>query len=699
MHKPSFPSSRKPAARTAASIAALVAISLSTAAVMRAQAADLAPVTDQNGEVIILNTSLKLTPVPVPTEVIILNTSLKLTPVPGPTDAQLAVYVRDKAAAIRLGKALFWDMKVGSDNQSACASCHFQAGADSRVTNQLNPATNAGDKTFQLGQPNYTVKASDLPLTKHVSETIARSPRVTDINDVISSQGVYAADYLSIGAAGAVDTCASVSDAVGTGGFGFHKDNLNTRRVAPRNTPSVINAVFNFRNFWDGRGNNMFNGGDPFGLRNPNTFIWQTVNGVKQQVAVALPSSSLAAQASGPPLSAFEMSCNGRTFAQLGKKLLQLKPLSGQQIDATDSVLATLAAQRVKGTDPTYLQMVQAAFQPSFWDSTKLVAITAADAKKAVSMDLVTRTTKDQATQNFTQAESNFSLFFGLALQLYQATLVSNDSPFDRFKDGNANALTTAQKAGFNIFQGPVAQCSTCHSGAEFTNASFTSVIPERLSAMKMADARAVYDNGFYNIGVRPTAEDLGVGGKDPFGNPLSESQMVREQKTALLGNNFDPRLNPVVSADQRLAVDGAFKTPGLRNVELTGPYMHNGGKSTLKQVVDFYARGGDFPVENFANLSPDIKPLALTDTQRDNLVAFMLSLTDDRVKFRKAPFDHPAICIPNGHAQGATGKLIVDVTDALKAAGAPFRCLPAVGAAGAATALAPFLGLSPYSR
>ena len=146
-----------------------------------------------------------------------------------------------------------------------------------------------------------------------------------------------------------------------------------------------------------------------------------------------------------------------------------------------------------------------------------------------------------------------------------------------------------------------------------------------------MADALAVYDNGFYNIGVRPSTEDLGVGGTDPFGNPLSESQMVREQKTALLGNNFDPRLNPVVWAEQRLAVNGAFKTPGLRNVELTGPYMHNGGKSTLKQVLDFYDRGADFAVENFADLSPFIVPLGLTEGQKDNLVAFLLSLTDDR--------------------------------------------------------------------
>ena len=343
--------------------------------------------------------------------------------------------------------------------------------------------------------------------------------------------------------------------------------------------------------------------------------------------------------------------------------------------------------------------MVQAAFQPSFWDSTKLVALTAADARKAASMDLVTKVKKDPATQYFTQAESNFSLFFGLALQLYQATLVSNDSPFDRFKDGNARALTAAQKAGFDVFQGPVALCSTCHSGAEFTGASFTSVIPERLSGMKMADALAVYDNGFYNIGVRPSTEDLGVGGTDPFGNPLSESQMVREQKIALLGNNFNPRQNPVVWAEQRLAVDGAFKTPGLRNVELTGPYMHNGGKSTLKQVIDFYDRGADFAVENFANLAPGIKPLGLTEVQKDNLVAFMLSLTDDRVKFRKAPFDHPSICLPNGHTQDTAGKLVADSADPLKAAELPYRCIAAVGASGSAAALTPFMGLSPFAR
>jgi hypothetical protein len=210
----------------------------------------------------------------------------------------------------------------------------------------------------------------------------------------------------------------------------------------------------------------------------------------------------------------------------------------------------------------------------------------------------------------------------------------------------------------------------------------------------------AVYDTGFYNIGVRPTANDIGVGGSDPFGNPLSETRMVQAGKAALLGNGFNAAANPAVGPTQRVAVDGAFKTPSLRNVELTGPYMHNGGKSTLKQVVDFYNRGGDFSAENRDNLAPDIVPLGLTEPQKDDLVAFLLSLTDDRVKFRKAPFDHPSICLPNGHAEDATGKLVVgDPKDPLEAKELPYRCIGAVGANGASTVLPTFMGLSPFAR
>jgi cytochrome c peroxidase len=661
--------SRKAGLRSTVAAAAVLAVSLSTIATLQAQTTS--------------------SPVVIP--------SLKTIQVPGPTAEQLALYVQNKSAAIQLGKALFWDVKVGSDNQTACASCHFQAGADNRISNQLDPGLLSGDRTFQLGRPNYTLKPGDFPLTKYVS-TDPASPKLSDVNEIVSSQGVFTADFTGNGALGAPDLCTSVSDAVINGGSGFHRDGLNTRRVEPRNSPTVINAVFNFRNFWDGRGNNVFNGGDPFGLRNPNLFIWKNENGILRQVAVALPSSSLASQGSGPPLSATEMSCNGRVFALLGRKLLPLQPLSSQQIDANDSVLAPMAAQRLLKNPGTYQQLIQTAFQPAFWASTTRVSITAPDARKLAPMDLVSTAQKVLPAQTVSQIEANFSLFLGLALQMYQATLVSNDSPFDRFAEGSTATLTAQQQSGLALFKGQ-GRCVACHGGAEFTNASFDHVIKQRLELMQMASAVAVYDAGFYNIGVRPTTEDIGVGGTDPFGNPLSETRMVQIGKAALLGNGFNPASNPSVSATQRVAVDGAFKTPSLRNVELTGPYMHNGGKSTLKQVIDFYNRGGDFAGQNRANLAPDIQPLGLSETQKDDLVAFLLSLTDDRVKFQKAPFDHPSICIPNGHKEDAAGKLVAESKGSLKAAELPYRCIAANGAGGAGLPLTPFMGLSPFTR
>jgi cytochrome c peroxidase len=242
----------------------------------------------------------------------------------------------------------------------------------------------------------------------------------------------------------------------------------------------------------------------------------------------------------------------------------------------------------------------------------------------------------------------NFGLFMGLAIQEYESTLVSDDSPFDRFIDGKKNSgFTSQQSKGKELFEGK-AKCISCHNGPEFTSASVQNVQDQRLERMIMGDGgEAVYDNGFYNIGVRPTNEDVGVGGSDPFGNPLSESRLAQQGKfEQLLGKS--PNIS--VSANQRIAANGAFKTPGLRNVELTAPYFHNGGQLTLEQVVDFYNRGGDFHEQNINDLDPDIQKLNLSVQEKADLVAFLKSLTDDRVRYEKAPFDHPQLLIPNGH-------------------------------------------------
>jgi hypothetical protein len=142
---------------------------------------------------------------------------------------------------------------------------------------------------------------------------------------------------------------------------------------------------------------------------------------------------------------------------------------------------------------------------------------------------------------------------------------------------------------------------------------------PERVERMQMGDGgAALYDHGFYNIGVRSTFEDVGIGGLD--GSPGAfDLSFARQYKWQLLGrrdrvaDNF--LVNPCLFASSfnsrncsgqpalrgtspatspRDAVDGSFKTPILRNVGLTPPYFHNGGQASLHDVVNFYNRGGD---------------------------------------------------------------------------------------------------------
>ena len=620
--------------------------------------------------------------------------SLKSVPVPGPSQAVLDEFVADKNTAIQLGKALFWDPRVGSDNKTACATCHFSAGADSREKNQLSPGLlkqPEADRTFQVGGPNHKLIASNFPFTRFSTLQSNYSAHRMDANDVASSQGVFNGkfDTLNVSNKGAEpDNCEYTKDP-----DNFHLNGLNTRRVEPRNSPSVINAVFNFRNFWDGRGNNVFNGGDPFGMRNTNALVWKKEAGIVRKVQVSIPSSSLASQGSGPPLSGTEMSCADRTFVNLGQKLLKQKILDGQTIARDDSVLGEFADDR-----PPYHSLVRRAFKPEYWQSPDVLRFSRADAQERRSMDLRRPVPFNSVQEErVSQMEANFTLFFSLALQLYQSTLVADDSRFDQYAAGDSSKLNEIERAGLAVFQGK-GKCINCHGGAELTNASFRNVVKERLEKMVMPSGKTkTYDNGFYNIGVRPTLDDIGIGGTDGFNLPLSESMIFatrsKEDAARLLGNGFDPSKYSVPGVNE-VNVNGAFKTPGLRNVELTGPYFHNGGTATLMQVVDFYDRGGDFGKDNYENLDPDIQPLGLDPTEKENLVKFLLTLTDERVRMEKAPFDHPSLCIPNGHSGSgypASGNSTNAADDML--------CLKEVGRKGASTGLLPFMNLPQLSR
>jgi cytochrome c peroxidase len=608
--------------------------------------------------------------------------SLKTLPVPEPPN--LSQFVRNRSAAIALGKALFWDMQVGSDAIVACATCHFHAGADSRSKNQVSPGLKRvspgygpnPDRNFDKG-PNATLVATDFPFRKLADPNNRSSAVLGDTNDVASSQGVFHRIFVS-GGSGAIDDSFSSPDP-----DGFRAGSLNVRRVEPRNTPTVINAVFNFRNFWDGRAQNDFNGVNIHGARDPQAAVYMSQIGQPPQpVKVSLINSSLASQAVGPPVNSFEMSADGRSFPEVGDKftrrfrlrfrrLSEGRPLANQLVHPQDSVLGSLSRWPLRGLSViSYDQMIRTAFHPKWWFAPLwMIRVESNGTRTVLPIRLPLQ------ANEFMLMEYNFSLFFGLAVQMYERTLVSDDAPFDRFAQGQTTALTAQQQEGLQLFL--TNGCIFCHGGPEFSDATVRRVGPNRLRRR----SGQLIDTGFNNIGVRPTLEDPSIGATDgtALNRPLSEARLAK------MGLFTDSNLDPPLSAEDVLAVDGGFKIPGLRNVELTAPYFHNGGQLTLRGVVDFYNRGGDFvPIAGRDGVIAPLNILALTDAQKEALVAFLRSLTDERVRFRRAPFDHPELFVPNGQtgAQGLPGQA-ADI----------MLHIPAVGRSGGAP-LPNFLGI-----
>lgn len=193
------------------------------------------------------------------------------------------------------------------------------------------------------------------------------------------------------------------------------------------------------------------------------------------------------------------------------------------------------------------------------------------------------------------------------AIASFERTIVAGESPFDRwyFKH-EANAISDAAKRGFDVFIGQ-GRCVSCHV-IEQNEALFT-------------------DNRFHNIGV-------GINRIQPDIPRLSAAFL----KAKAAGADVDKAVlsDPKTSDLGRFAVTdqfdviGAFKTPTLRNVAVTAPYMHDGSLKTLKDVVKHYNDGGKSPGDPSVNdyLSGGIRPLDLTEQQSNDLVAFMETLT-----------------------------------------------------------------------
>lgn len=161
------------------------------------------------------------------------------------------------------------------------------------------------------------------------------------------------------------------------------------------------------------------------------------------------------------------------------------------------------------------------------------------------------------------------------AIASFERTVISNNSPFDRWLKGKKKAMTKQQVNGFKIFVDPnKGNCDVCHSGANFT------------------------DNGFHNIGL------ASFGDKNPDLGRYSERPL-------------------------RL-MKGAFKTPTLRDISYSAPYFHDGSAATLEDVVEHYAKGGVVKT----NLSPNMKALNLTTQEKQDLVEFLKALNSPQENF-----------------------------------------------------------------
>ncbi len=200
----------------------------------------------------------------------------------------------------------------------------------------------------------------------------------------------------------------------------------------------------------------------------------------------------------------------------------------------------------------------------------------------------------------------------GKAIASYERTLVCGDTPFDRYLyGGDPSALSESAQRGLRVFRRK-GNCANCHE-IGLNDSLFT-------------------DNRFYN---------LGVGFKRL---QARFTQFVAAYKQKVEGVNVDPasvydprersELGRFLVTGQ-VADIGKFRTPTLRNVSLTGPYMHDGSQKTLEEVVDYYDQGG----EQNPFLDPAIYPLHLTKQEKADLVAFLKSLSNPECMFSPGSF------------------------------------------------------------
>ena len=201
------------------------------------------------------------------------------------------------------------------------------------------------------------------------------------------------------------------------------------------------------------------------------------------------------------------------------------------------------------------------------------------------------------------------------AISAFERTVVSKakDVPFDRYMKGDKKALSDSAKRGLALFQGK-AGCVQCHNGALLS------------------------DEDYHNVGVpkNPAFEE------DPLRQITLRYQHVIRGVPESVYRKADRDLG-LYYTTKRKADKGRFRTPSLRELKYTAPYMHNGAFFELEEVVDFYDEGGG----EDANKSPLIKKLGLSDEEKEDLLAFLESLSSDKPLLMKPPELPPYAAMP----------------------------------------------------
>ena len=225
--------------------------------------------------------------------------------------------------------------------------------------------------------------------------------------------------------------------------------------------------------------------------------------------------------------------------------------------------------------------------------------------------DAVSRIASDKDYQTrFTQAFGRDVNEHDLlsAIAAYEQTLTSFDSPFDHFIAGEANAISESAKRGWELFNSK-ARCFLCHALAD-----------------NQRDATLFVDNDFHNIGVGILRHRVGPLAQQA-GRELAQGQLPDIDVAAITSELSVLGRFLVTKKQSDIA---SFKTPGLRNLLVTGPYFHDGSMETLWDVMDRYNKG-DGVADPW--LDNDLQPLALTEPEIDDVVAFLASLTSPQYK------------------------------------------------------------------